>query len=464
MVATSRAAKRGLGLVLAVGMAIPAQAAPLPLSKEEQAKVDRAIAKAVTFLKRMQTKQGFWTPLTGDKNRPVGETVLPALALLEAEVPKDDPAVQRAAAWMRPHLAKLNQTYELSLALLFLDRLGSSQDEAAIRSLALRLVAGQCRTGGWGYRCPTLSPKNEEALPDLLSRWEEAAANKKAPPDVPPPFKVLTVFQDPDELPWLDGDPPMPPRGHHGQSGLSDPRLFLGDTDNSNTLFAILALWAARRHDVPVGTTLRLAARRFENSQNEDGTWYYLHRRGIAGFVDNRGTRAMTTVGLLGLALREGLRPGKDAPVAAPDNQVLRGLAALSRYIDVPTGQMKQSVPMTDLYFLWSLERLAMLYDLPTIGGKDWYRWGAEILVTNQSPRGSWLHWKYGPHDLYEDYGATINTSFALLFLKRSHLLKDLTAKLPYKPDVLEKGIAATLQGRRLPTALAPPETTSKKP
>jgi hypothetical protein len=464
MTATSRAAQWGLGLVLTVVLATTAHAEPLPLSKEEQAKVDRAIDKAVTFLKRTQTKAGDWTqpPKSKEHQHPLGATALPALALLEAGVPANDPAVQRTAEWMRPHLSKLDRTYELSLALLLLDRLGNPQDKAAIRSLALRLIAGQCRTGGWGYRCPTLSPQNEGAFPDLLRQWEEAAANQKAPPDLPPPFKVLTVFQDPDKLPWLDGDPPSPPGAHHGWHRLTEHRLFLGDTDNSNTQFAILALWAARRHDVPVGPTLRLAARRFESSQNDDGTWYYLYRRS-GGFVNDRGTRAMTTVGLLGLALREGLRPGKAIPAAAPDSRVLRGLAAVSCYVGEPSGQMKQRVPMTDLYYLWSLARLGMLYDLPTVGGKDWYRWGAEMLITNQTPRGDWGSWDFGPYDLYEDYGPTINTSFALLFLKRSHLLKDLTARLPYKPDALEKGIAAVLQGGRLPPA-ARIEPNSKKP
>ena len=75
------------------------QAEPLPLSKEEQAKVDQAIDKAIAFLKRMQTKKGNWdAPLSG---RAVGATALPALALLEAGVPADDPVVRRAAGCLR---------------------------------------------------------------------------------------------------------------------------------------------------------------------------------------------------------------------------------------------------------------------------------------------------------------------------------------------------------------------------
>jgi hypothetical protein len=448
-------------LLLALGPLAPVRGEPKPLSKKEQAKIDRAIDKGIAFLKRAQAQKGYWEDPERRYHSQEGETSMVALALLEAGVPADDPVIRKAAEWLRPRLAKVDQTYHLSLALLFLDRLSDPQDKAVIRSLALRLIAGQCRTGGWGYRCPTLSAKNEEAFPDLLRRREEAG-DDKALPDVPGPFNVLTVFQDPAKLPWREGDPPEPPHRHHGGE---DKRLFRGTTDNSNTHFALLSLWAARRHDLPVGPALRLAARRFENSQNSDGTWPYLYRgRGVN--EGERGVRAMTTVGLLGLALRDGLRKEKDASGAVPDAQLLRGFATVSRYVGEPTGQMTRRLVTTDLYFLWSLERLAMLYKLPSIGGKDWYRWGAEILVTNQTSGGHWpkREGELGPYDVYTDYGFNVNTSFALLFLKRSHLLADLTAKLPYTPDALEKGIAATMQGRPLPPELAQPETTSKKP
>jgi len=45
---------------------------------------------------------------------------------------------------------------------------------------------------------------------------------------------------------------------------------------------------------------------------------------------------------------------------------------------------------MENLYFLWSVERVAVLYDLKTIGGKDWYGWGAQILLANQRGAGNW--------------------------------------------------------------------------
>jgi hypothetical protein len=118
---------------------------------------------------------------------------------------------------------------------------------------------------------------------------------------------------------------------------------------------------------------------------------------------------------------------------------VLRGLAALSKQFGKPQGHMDKQVDMEELYFLWSLERAAMLYNFADINGKDWYRWGAEILVTNQKKDGWWPGVEPGKRGGLYAYRATLCTSFALLFLKRSHPMKDLTPKLPFTAKQLER-------------------------
>src|SRR5690348_10524526 len=100
----------------------------------------------------------------------------------------------------------------------------------------------------------------------------------------------------------------------------------------------------------------------------------------------------MICVGLLGLAVGRGLKIstlGSPAEVKE-DIHVLRGLDALRQQIGKPSGQMNKRVPLYDLYYLWSLERVGTLYNMPSIGDKDWYRWGAESLVTNQLKNGGW--------------------------------------------------------------------------
>src|SRR5207248_841449 len=73
---------------------------------------------------------------------------------------------------------------------------------------------------------------------------------------------------------------------------------------------------------------------------------------------------------------------------------------------------------------LWSLERVAVDLSMETIGGKNWYDWGAEVLLKNQESNGSW-------QGAYGQYGA--DTCFALLFLRRANLAKDLSASLRNK-------------------------------
>ena len=147
--------------VLVLASATPAAADPKPLTKEEQAKVDKAIEKGVAFLKKVQTKQGdFGWKMFPINLYQVGQCALPAYALLESGVPADDPVIQKAAEFLRPRIPLCHHTYELPLLILFFDRLGDPKDKKLIQACALRLIAGQRRSGGWAYSCPILKDKD----------------------------------------------------------------------------------------------------------------------------------------------------------------------------------------------------------------------------------------------------------------------------------------------------------------
>jgi hypothetical protein len=86
-------------------------------------------------------------------------------------------------------------------------------------------------------------------------------------------------------------------------------------------------------------------------------------------------------------------------------------------------------------YFLWSLERVCVAYDVDKIGKTDWYDWGAAVLLANQNAGGGWLNGMFpGPPD----------TCFALLFLRRANLAQDLTRAL--KSQMKEGGLQAALK------------------
>jgi hypothetical protein len=565
----------GALLLLVAGR--PASSGPLPLPPEEQEQVNHAIDRGVAFLKATQDRRGTWAARGAPHQ--VGYAALPGLTLLECGVPPNDPVIQRTAGAIRRTAGMLDATYEISLAILFLDRLGDPKDKPVIERLAVRLIASQAPTGGWGYKCHSVSPAKQrqilvllrqldppadlplmvqgpsgkaaelaggpvgqppagpgggavrrgDGMPGMAQRGDgvleggvaapgptdplragttsslnppsggsqldsppsagptagpapagrmpelgpradgrapadrmpqpgkragrpapsfpsnqwarciksdtppddapapaapaerraEARAAAKAPAGkvvIPPGLGQLTVFRPPDWLGLLD------PPGR-------DQQPLLPTTDNSNSQFAVLALWAAQRHGVPVERTLRRIALRYETSQNGDGSWGYHYRRG--GGESERP--AMTCVGLLGLAVGHGIDRAP-AVRAVQNPRVLGGFVALNKHVGKPAGRT-QGLPMTNLYFLWSVERVAVLYDLQTIGGKDWYRWGAEILLANQQPLGNWANGGY------HAASPVIDTSLALLFLKRANLAADLTARLPFDPIALDNSV-----------------------
>jgi hypothetical protein len=416
-----------------------------PLSEDEQNKINKAIDRGVAFLKGAQSEKGSWKwGMYRDGRFQVAQCAMPAYALLEAGVTADDPVIRKAAEYVRSRVIASDYTYELSLVLLFLDRLGDPKDEKLIRTLAARLIAGQHHTGGWSYRCPILDEKSEQTLLKLLDPLSKEMTSKRQTReqalmglDIPLPLRELPVFRSTAALIWQE-----PPASNISVADSGARFSATGRTDNSNTQFAMLGLWAAQRHGVPVEPTFEIMVARFERSHvHPSGLWWY-------ALDETGGSRSMICVGLLGLAIGRGLRlttPGSVTGVQK-DIHVLKGLAALNKRLGRPAGRMDRPSPFLDLYFLWSVERLAMLYELRTIGDKDWYRWGAESLVTNQAKSGFWtgeslqLEWT-GKRNY--DYKATLTTSFALLFLKRAHPMKDLTPRLPVTGEKLNDGIAS---------------------
>ncbi len=468
-----------IGPAVLLLVAVLVQAGAMPLNPEEKARIHRAIDAGVANLKRSQDKQGGWAREW--EIHTAGYAALPALTLLECGVPAEEPVIRRSAALVRREAPGVPFTYEIALSILFLDRLGDAQDRELIQTLAVRLIAGQQETGGWSYKCPFVSKKTREDVlaalrkldpPEPLDRVAATEQNTagerlaKRKPVSPPLESIISRPVAPDkattsaksaapsprsvsELPKPAQPKAKPPAKHADKAAEHPPEVpavlkrlpvfrdpdrimkLLGKgrpyivTDNSNTQFALLALWAARRHEVPVQRSMRMIVRRFESSQNRDGSWSYRYRLGGS---EPEGP-AMTCAGLLGLAAGHGI-DGKP-----PDDKRIRaGLAVLSQNVGKPTGKWR-NIPLTDLYFLWSLERVAVVYRLATVGENDWYRWGAEMLLANQHKSGCWTGGGYPKSS------STIDTCFALLFLKRANFFADLTAQMQFHAEDLNRAI-----------------------
>jgi hypothetical protein len=391
----------------------------------DQAKIDQAVAKGVAFLKTGGTYRGYTA----------GVKALAGLTLLSCGVAPDDPAVSGAVATIRDMAGEVRNTYELALSVLFLDRLGEARDRDLIRRMALRLIAGQGVMGGWDYNClplaggeekdllallenpPPIVPKNPDARPRPKKPAFSSGLKTKPLPADRRVMKDLPVFQY------------QPDRKLVSQSGPYE--------DNSLTQFAILALWSAQKYGIPAERTLAMAEARFRDSQGPDGSWCYTWRE------VNRCKYSMTCAGLLGLAVGRGSevrRTDKDGKMSNDDPAIEKALRFVSREIGTDhVAQWLKSKAGTyndtasgwgGLYFLWSLERAAVVYGLRTIGGKDWYAWGAPIILEAQQPDGSWR----------DTFPGTPDTCFALLFLKRTNVVQDLTQKIHFLTMSKEAG------------------------
>jgi hypothetical protein len=422
-----------------------------------EAKIAKSIARGVAYLKKAEDYR-------------VGARALAGLTLLHCGVPANDPSVVKTAKIVRSGAPRLTATYELSLCLLFLDRLGNPKDRDLIRRIACQLIAGQGLQGGWNYQCFPLTKSQDKKLLSLLRPYASGGTGKAFAPRLAPEWEQGTKGI-PADLRYLPAVQYRP-----GQQLVLQANPW--HEDNSLTQFAILALWAARKHDIPVERPLALVEARFRASQLPDGSWTYKWDPTMGSYrVDS-----MTCAGLLGLAVGHGIqspdlekfdpagkrkgkllirKPGADPAIekallfvaqkiGAPKMRaviadtikanamlmvlqmrlpkaglserrlILKQMDALMKDKRVGRGTILGFEAWGDLYYLWSLERVAVTYNLRTIGGKDWYAWGAGIIVANQLADGSWS----------DRFPGVPDTCFALLFLGRVNVVQDLSRNL----------------------------------
>src|SRR5262249_26196752 len=112
--------------------------------------VSEAIDRAVAFLRRQQNNNGTWPDQTA---LVVGVTALCTLALLNAGVPPEDPAIQKSLRYLRPLDRK--QTYVVALQTMVFCAAESKDDLLLIRRNVNWLQETQVKTGdrkgAWSY-------------------------------------------------------------------------------------------------------------------------------------------------------------------------------------------------------------------------------------------------------------------------------------------------------------------------
>lgn len=437
--------------------------------------VQEAKRKGVAFLGA--TRNGWFN---NDQHR-VGYIALGGLTMVECKVHPTEPLLQQAADLTRKLAVATDQTYEIAVAILFLDRMGDQRDKALIQTLGARLIAGQESGGGFGYKCPILTPTETVQLLSFVKRTGPRPATAPSEsnkgtestaigPDPLDPFAKAIAAPGKDILPSvnlpqgelvsqpplirpknrlaanagtirLDSEPAtlgaLPQRLQKipavvNQGRERDQLLLIfpeaGGTDQSNLQFAVLGLWVARRHGVVSDRALLLAEARMRKMQAPDGRWEYNYLKTFP--------ESMICAGMLSLAVGQAVHQPQPAALAhalANDTQITAATQSLGRFVANPKEDFNEGVPKISIFFLWSVERVAVLFNLAEIDGKDWYGWGAQSLIKHQAADGSWESLGYPGRS------AHVDTCFALLFLARSNLVQEISSYIQMQTPLPQK-------------------------
>ena len=290
-------------------------------------------------MRNAQEADGTWNFTHSHQHR-LGMTALAGLALMENGIAADDPAILAAKQAVEHLAVTSNQTYDLALAILFLARQGPARKGSSDEVLPPGVPAGGGRSG----RMLDLQRTDEEraAGEDIGPRSDVAASRRAASARSPDRTGTATI---------------RTPSSH------------------------LLGLWAAGRNAFDADLALESIDRHFRSTQQSDGGWGY--RQGTPG------SHAMSCAGLMGLAMAAA-RPGlAERQTARSRGAALAADPAFQAALQAVSRDARTINEHSDIYYLWSLERVCVALGLRLLDGFDWYAAGARILLDQQQPDGS---------------------------------------------------------------------------
>ncbi len=348
--------------------------------------VNKAIDRGVAHLRTLRKDDGSFDPMKGWD---LGTTALCVYTLSSCGARVDDPAVEKGLSIVCA--ASPTKTYEQAVGLMAVERAYTPPDE---------LASGR---GAGGARRPV-----RDLPPDRRAWAEKTAAaletNCSSPGDWGYPYAGNSLIR----------------------------------ADTSNTQYAVLGLQAASRLGIAVKETTWLGVlRHFAQVRDADGPrgTVLLLRAGqavtetaaasaaskVAGFHYNTSERrawgSMTCAAIASLAIvRDELRRMKSAKFGATQEDEVESMTVGAwAWLDQHWAMDRHpGHPHDEWYYYWlySLERAAVLDSVQRVGGRDWYFEGAAEILGRQEKDGAWAERGGGPH--------TAATCFALLFLKRA--------------------------------------------
>jgi hypothetical protein len=369
--------------------------------KEQALPIADAVKKGVAALRKMQEQNGSFVDRGGSFARdfPVGVTSLALMALLHSGVKADEPALRSGFSYI--HGQAFKKTYEVAAILMLLET----------KYLPLEKIEDIANLS---------EEKAKEAIQSAITKEDRAFVDRC--------------------VKWLIE--------HQTKAGTWGYPEGEEHYDHSNTQYALLGLKSAARMGVIVPDAVwRKAANHWLNTQRITGKkiglkiegyegqdmglsettsddmflpspWGYLVKKPESGEVNDQGYGSMTCAGLTSLLIAESeLAATKgldDALKKQIDLAKKQGLAWLQENYAIRGAPPAAGFwSLFYFYYLYSLERVGVLYGIRKLGGHDWYLEGAVLLCREQREDGSWTSYDEIP---------VLDTSFALLFLKRATL------------------------------------------
>jgi hypothetical protein len=341
-----------------------------PTPTIDPVRVDKAIQQGIAWLRNPNFPADYW----------MGANELILWTFIHAGMPESDPDFQKRLKQMLD--APLERTYRVALQAMILEELDRVAYQHRIWQCAQFLVDNQCLNGQWLYGTPTEFPKGvpTPAKPPVPTTAKLDAEGRRVKPKVTRKLKAQKTRDGPAE------------------------------GDNSNSQYAALGLRACYDAGVlvPEDTVLRAIKYWRESQHFDEGNGGEYAAKGwsyVGPAKDPRPSHTMTAGGISSLVIYDYILNRewkKSGAIKAGINWIARSWSVNSNF-----------------YYLYGMERAAVLYGLDKFGRHPWYPLGAQFILDTQDPSGAWM---VNRQEKQDDIAAwnTFDTCFAILFLKRA--------------------------------------------
>ncbi|MEE8104903.1 MAG: hypothetical protein V3T86_05155 [Planctomycetota bacterium] len=349
-----------------------------------QAAVDVAIDKGVVYLKTKQRPDGTYPP---HREWDLGTAAFCAFTLSSCGVPRSDPAIEKTLAHLVRHTPR--NGYDRAVSLMALDRAYAPAGELA------RAHRGQLK-------------KFQRDLPPDRLEWCRATAKALEENAVTP---GSWAYGRGDNRKWFDSS-----NTQYAVLGLRAAG-HLGIATGERTWLGVLQHFRTLREATPLKGRIGLlrdgeAVSRGTVAKKRVSNGYgYRYRADY-----DHGSGSMTTAAIACMRIaRHELERMKSSKIKGKlkkeiDAAVLGAWLWMDRHWSMARAPGHVPATYWHYYYLYSVERAAILDRVKRVGDRDWYFEGAAFLLDTQRESGSWGREDADP----------VTTCFALLFLKRA--------------------------------------------